>query len=177
MEDCDYGRTPVREALKRLQAEKYITVSPRRGMFVAPITYTDINRIYEIRVELEVLGIRLATERITNQQKAEIAKHLDLYQDASSYSIPKQISLDRKFHLRLYEATHNKLLIDDLQRYYNMSQRIWFFGCDSIDSTWIGLDDHIGIFKAVIEMDGDAAEEGIRNHIKNFQKHIKDYLF
>jgi DNA-binding GntR family transcriptional regulator len=177
MEDCVFGRTPVREALKRLQAEKYITVSPRRGMFVAPITYTDINRVYEIRVEIEALGIRLAAERITEPQIAAIETHLDLCRDTSSCSIQEQISVDRKFHFLTYEATHNILLIADLRRYYNMSQRIWFFGYDSIDSAWIGLEDHVGITEALKQRDADAAEKRIRNHIKNFQKHIKDYLF
>ncbi|MEJ2756957.1 MAG: GntR family transcriptional regulator [Anaerolineales bacterium] len=177
MKECNFGRTPVREALKRLQAEKYITVSPRRGMFVAPITYTDINRIYEIRVEMEAFGIRLSAERITGQQIATIQAYLDDYQDTSNYIVQEQISIDRKFHFLTYEATHNILLIADLKRYYNMSQRIWFFGYDSIDSSWIGLNDHQDILNALKQKNPDKAEKRIRNHIKNFQKHIQDYLF
>lgn len=177
MKEFDFGRTPVREALKRLQVEKFITVSPRRGMFVAPITYTDINRIYEVRVELEAFGIRLSAERITDQQITEIEEHLDLYKDTSNYSIQEQISIDRNFHFLTYEATHNSLLITDLKHYYNMSQRIWFYGYESIDPSWIGLDDHIGIVNALKQKDPDEADKRIRYHIKNFQNHIRDYLF
>ena len=177
MDECDLGRTPVREALKRLQAESYINVSPRRGIFVAPITYTDINRIYEVRVELEALGIRLAIERITTLQIRALEAHLDLYHEVSKWSIKEQISIDRQFHNLIYDATHNRLLIDDLKRYYNMSQRIWFYGCDSIDSNWIGLADHKDIVKALKKKNADTAEKGIRKHIKNFQEHIEDYLF
>lgn len=177
MEDSDCGRTPVREALKRLQAEKFVVVSPRRGMYVAPITYTDINRIYEIRVELEAFSIRLSAERITEAQLIELDTHLSMYGDVANFSIPEQISVDREFHFITYQANHNLLLIDDLKRYYNMSQRIWFFGYSSIESNWIGLQDHAGIVEALHERNADDAETRIREHIKNFQHYIKDYLF
>ena len=174
---CDLGRTPVREALKRLQVEQFINVSPRRGMFVAPISYTDINRIYEVRHELEAFNMRLATERITPPQLEELERHIQCYQTAGDLSIHEQIVLDRQFHFLTFEASHNHWLIADLKRYYYMSQRIWFYAFKSLDSNWIGLQDHLGIVKAIEEKDAQQAEVRIRRHLENFQKHIKDYLF
>jgi len=177
MRDSSLGRTPVREALKRLQVEKFVTVSPRRGMFVAPITYSDINRIYEVRLELEAFNMNLAVRRITDEQMEMIEDHVQSCLQAVDCSIQEQIVLDRQFHFLTYEASHNSWLAEDLKRYYYMSQRIWFYGYTSLEAIWIGLQDHPQIFTALQERDAEKVELRIREHIENFQKHIKEYLF
>ena len=67
MADLNLGRTPIREALKLLEAQKLVVVSPRRGMFVADVTLTDLLQIHEIRFELDALCVCLAVERITDE--------------------------------------------------------------------------------------------------------------
>ena len=177
MEMCALGRTPVREALKRLEVERFITVRPRRGMFVTPISYADINRIYEVRQELEALNMRLATERTTKTQLEDLESHVALCQKANDCSVQEQINLDRQFHFLTFEASHNLWLIADLKRYYYMSQRLWYYAYKSLDSNWVGLKDHVGILEALKEKNADQAELKIRKHLENFQKHIKEYLF
>ncbi|MEJ2758884.1 MAG: GntR family transcriptional regulator [Anaerolineales bacterium] len=176
MEELGYGRTPVREALKRLQAELFVITSPRRGMFVAPITYSDINRIYEVRLEMESIGIRLATERITESQLDALDCHISSYPSDNSPGIDSLIELDRKFHFGIYQATHNPLLQTDLQRYYYMSQRIWFYTYEHLAPEYIGLQDHPGILKELRARNPEGAEKKMRKHNKNFQNHIKEYL-
>lgn len=177
MEMCNLGRTPVREALKRLEVERFVTVRPRRGMFVTPISYADINRIYEVRQELEALNLRLATERITKTQLDNLESHVAHCQNANNCSVQEQILLDRQFHFLTFEASHNTWLIADLKRYYYMSQRLWYYAYKSLDSNWVGLKDHVGILRALKEKNADQAELKIRKHLENFQKHIKEYLF
>jgi DNA-binding GntR family transcriptional regulator len=177
MNDFEFGRTPVREALKRLQVEKFVTVSPRRGMFVAPISITDINRIYEIRLVLEAFNLRLVTERITPSELKALEEHIQRCQHVGNCDVQEQIALDRHFHFLTYEASQNHWLDADLRRYYYMSQRIWFYAYTSLDVNWIGLQDHPRILSALKEKDADKAAAEIRNHIVNFQMHIKDHLF
>lgn len=176
MAELGYGRTPVREALKRLEAEMFVIASPRRGMFVAPITYSDINRIYEVRLELESIGIRLATERIVEAQLAALDTHIASYPDDNSQGIGYLIDLDRKFHFMIYRATHNAFLQADLQRYYFMSQRIWFYTYEHLSPEYIGLQDHPGIVEELRARNPEGAEKKMRKHNKNFQTHIKEYL-
>ncbi len=64
MEELGYGRTPIREALKQLQTEDLVTVKPRRGIFVSELAITDLTQIFEVRIELESLAAKLATQRI-----------------------------------------------------------------------------------------------------------------
>lgn len=98
MDSLGLGRTPIREALKRLQVERFVTVSPRRGIFVTPIEIRDINHIYEVRMELEALVIRLAANRATPEQIAQLEAMVD-EQNLNSLQTPYEVmDLDRGFH-------------------------------------------------------------------------------
>ena len=63
LEELTFGRTPIREALQRLEREQLVTILPRRGIFVASIDFNDLQRLFEMRVPLEVLAVQLATQR------------------------------------------------------------------------------------------------------------------
>jgi DNA-binding GntR family transcriptional regulator len=67
-EELQLGRTPIREALKLLQAEQLVTTVPRRGMFVSSISITDLQQIAEVRMQLEGLAARLAAQRATPEE-------------------------------------------------------------------------------------------------------------
>lgn len=176
MNNLGLGRTPIREALKRLQVEKFVDVFPRRGIFIAPLTYTEINRIYEVRVELEGIGVRLAADRRTTTQIQEIEKFLEENKITVITSIERLIELDREFHFRLYGMVHNLHLMGDLQRYYYMSQRIWYHCYEFLQPSFVGLADHPAIFEAVKQKDSDYAEKRMRGHIMHFQNYIKEYI-
>lgn len=177
MESLGFGRTPVREALKRLEVEKFLEVLPRRGMFIASITYEEINRIYEVRVEFEGIGARIAAERRGNSQVKAMGKYLAEHKELENSSIESLIDMDRNFHFKLYDMVHNVHLVGDLQRYYYMSQRIWFHCYESLEPNFVGISDHLAIFEAVKQQNSAEAEKLMREHIKEFQNYIKDYLF
>ena len=177
MEELGFGRTPIREALKRLANERFISVRPRRGMFVEPITITDINRIYEIRYELEALCVRLAVKRVKPEQIVALKTLLERAEAAQMVDVEEIIEHDRKFHFKLYQCCFNNLLIKDLRKYYNMSQRIWYSGLHSLEPVKFGWLDHVELVKAIEDKDEDAADEIMRRHISDFQKNIQDYLY
>lgn len=176
MGELALGRTPIREALKRLQIENFVTVSPRRGMFVTPITITDINRIYEVRVELEALSVRLAANRVTPEQMDKMQALLEEEKTYPSKDPNEIVALDRSFHFLTYQASHNEFLINDLRRYYNMSLRIWFYGISALAPIEVGLKDHVDIVGGISSKDPDRAEKAVRRHISDFQKKIKEHL-
>ena len=176
MDSLGLGRTPIREALKRLQVEKFVTVSPRRGMFVTPIAITDINHIYEVRMELEALVIRLAANRATPDQVRQLETLVE-EENLKNLQTPYAImDLDRKFHFLSYEASQNQYLQADLTRYYYMSQRIWYYGIGTMKLMEIGIQEHVEIVSAIKSSDTDRAEIAIREHISSFQKNIKEHL-
>ncbi len=176
MDELGLGRTPIREALKRLQVEQFVTVSPRRGMFVTPIAIRDINHIYEVRMELEALVIRLAVGRATPDQLDQFELLVDEKQLKNLETPYEIMDLDRRFHFLSYEASQNQYLQADLKRYYFMSQRIWYYGLATMKPIEIGIQEHIEIVSAIKDGDENRAEAAIRKHIVNFQKNIKEHL-
>jgi DNA-binding GntR family transcriptional regulator len=176
MEALDLGRTPIREALKRLQAENLVVVAPRRGMFVAEIAITDLQQIYEVRVELESLCARLAAERITPEQLEEISCLVTEYQGGDRRDKKWLMTLDRRVHFLLAEAAANKFLRTEFEVFYNLSLRIWYLALNEVQPEDIDVEAHLQVLEAVKAQDAELAEQRMRKHIKHFHDAIKLYL-
>ena len=173
MKEFALGRTPIREAIKQLQMENLVTISPRKGMFVADIAVTDLLQIFEVRVELESFATRLAAERINKQELNELKKLAKDYQEIDSSDKDALIKLDSGFHSLLAKATHNKFLIKEIEYYYNLSLRIWYIALNYANPEDIDVDAHIEIMEAVQARDAERAGQRMRKHIKDFHETIK----
>ena len=176
MEEFVLGRTPIREAIKRLQMESLVTVAPRKGMFVADIAVTDLLQIFEVRVELESFSTRLAVERITADEIAELEELAAMYRNSASMDKGDLIDLDGKFHTLLAEATHNKFLIKEIEYYYNLSLRIWHIALGYANAHEIDINAHLEILDAMRTKDAEKAGCRMRKHIQDFHKAIKQYI-
>jgi DNA-binding GntR family transcriptional regulator len=176
MDELELGRTPIREALKQLQAENLVEVVPRRGLFVADITITDLQQIYEVRVEIESLCARLAADRFTPDHLAEMRRLVAEYETADKSDKKWLLHHDRELHHLLACAAGNKFLQHDFEQYYNLSIRIWHLALARINPDDINVDVHLGILAAIEA--GSSAEAGrlMREHIVHFHGTIKQYL-
>ncbi|MCD6424650.1 MAG: GntR family transcriptional regulator [Anaerolineales bacterium] len=176
MDELGFGRTPIREALKRLQPDDLVVVKPRRGIFVAQLAITDLTQIVEVRVELESLAVRLTCERITEDQLARLEKLANQYEKFKGTSKEEMIELDGKFHNLVREATNNRFLISNLEYYYNLSLRIWYLALPQTTVDDIDIKAHCDIYQAIAVGNKDLATEHITRHIQDFHKTIKNYL-
>jgi DNA-binding GntR family transcriptional regulator len=176
MEEFSLGRTPIREAIKQLQMENLVMVTPRKGMFVADIAVTDLLQIFELRVELESFATRLATQRINQDEIIEIKNLAEKYRRANHSSKECLIDLDGRFHSLLAKASHNKFLIKEIEHYYNLSLRIWYIALNYAKPEDIDVDAHIEIFEAIQARDVEKAGQRMRKHVQDFHKTIKQYI-
>lgn len=176
MEELSLGRTPVREALKQLQAENLVVVTPRRGMYVADITITDLTQIFEIRVELESLCVRLAAQRASPAQLAQLRELVQKYKSADVKDKRFLIELDSEFHSLLARATQNKFLIKELEYFYNLALRIWYLAINYAMAQDIDIEAHIGILEAIESGEDEKASQRMRRHIETFHEKIRQYL-
>ena len=171
------GRTPVREALKLLEAQKLVVVSPRRGIFVADVTLTDLLQIHEIRVEMETLCVRLAVERISASQLAEMRRLVKEVADGEARSDQAALlQIDRRFHALIAEAAHNRLLQTEMEKLYNLSLRIWYLCMSQIVPSDLAEDAFGEILTAIETKDVVRANRAIHQHILHFHESIKQYL-
>ena len=176
MDEFSLGRTPIREAIKQLQMENLVMVTPRKGMFVADIAVTDLMQIFEVRVELESFSTKLAAQRITEEEIDELEELAVAYQDADPTDKDVLINLDGQFHTVLARATHNKFLIKEIEYYYNLSLRIWYIALNYAKPEDIDVNAHIEILAAIQNRDAKKAGQRMRKHIQDFHKTIKQYI-
>lgn len=176
MEDLQLGRTPIREALQRLAAEDLVFFAPRRGMFVADISITDLQKIFEARVVLEGFCARLAAQRATQEQVSEmqaVVHELAWVRDGDNRAL---MAVDERFHNLLYEAADNEFLADTLRRLHALSFRLWHLMLDRLGSVRRAMEQHVEIASAIEARDPDLAEQVIQQHVAEFQQEIKAVL-
>jgi DNA-binding GntR family transcriptional regulator len=178
-EELGIGRTPVREALRQLAAEKLVTIVPRRGTFVADISITDLHELWEVRWNLEGLAARLAAERINRRQLEQMKALFDDFDRVADEGGDKAfMDIDDRFHHLLYQATHNKFLEDVLKRLYTLSARLWYLSLERVSHQVVreAIEEHTEVVQALEERDADEAERVIQRHIATFQEKMRAAL-
>jgi len=176
MELLELGRTPIREALKQLQSENLVVVAARRGMFVSDIAITDLQKIYEVRVELEGLCVRLTTARASNSQLQQLSDVMAQYHTGNQREHSFLLSLDRQFHKLIAKATGNHFLYNEFELFYNLSLRIWYLAVDRLNPEDVDIETHFKILAAMQAKDAVLAEQYMREHIQHFHQTIRNYL-
>ena len=127
MKDLGIGRTPLREAVKRLALENLVEVQPRRGTFVTAIEAADIQGITEVRAELE--GTRPSRPRSGSTPDARHVRRRSSGEIESLDGAGEQESLmrmDERIHRFVWDAARNPYLTETLERYFTHSLRIWY---------------------------------------------------
>ncbi|MEU5598404.1 GntR family transcriptional regulator [Streptomyces sp. NPDC020298] len=172
------GRTPVREALKRLQYERLITTFPRRGTFATDVNITDLAHISEVRLELEPLAAAQAARRATAADRAALtALRLELEGAGSrGQDATELLHLDLQVHRAVYAATHNPYLEDTLVRYDNLATRIWCLFIDRLSDMAGHVGEHGPLIEALVAGEPDRAAELARSHVNGFERAIREAI-
>jgi len=174
VEELELGRTPIREALQWLAGEGLVVLRPRRGAFVADISVTDLQQIFELRQVLEGYAAALAAQRATEADVAALEQALaDLDAADSREDTQAHIEIDRAFHRALSRSAHNKFLCSTLSRLYNLNLRLWYLALERIGPMHNAVEQHRAVLEAIKEHDSQKAEAAIREHIADFQERIR----
>jgi DNA-binding GntR family transcriptional regulator len=172
------GRTPVREALKRLQYERLITTYPRRGTFATEVNITDLAHISEVRLELEPLAAAQAARRATAADRAVLtALRVELESEGPRQRDAAELMhLDLQVHRAIYAATHNPYLEDTLVRHDNLATRIWCLFVDRLSDMAGHVEEHGPLVEAIVAGDPDKAAQLARSHVEGFERAIRDAI-
>jgi DNA-binding GntR family transcriptional regulator len=169
------GRTPVREALRRLAQERLIEVFPRRGMVVTTVDVRDLARLCEVRAALEPEAARLAAERATEADLDELTALMAELAAGRRRDDRTLIALDRRIHTAIYRATHNQFLEETLEEYYVHALRIWMLGLEKTGLS-AAVHEHAELLGAIIRGNGVRAAELMRTHVERFEDEMRDVL-
>ncbi|MEU2776002.1 GntR family transcriptional regulator [Streptomyces sp. NPDC007162] len=173
--ELGFGRTPVREALKRLEHERLIVAYPRRGTFATEVHIADLGYISEVRRRLEPLAADLAARRAGEADRAALERLLARLADASGAGADL-IRLDMTLHRAIYAATRNPYLEDTLVRYDNLATRIWCLFLDRLPGLAGHVQEHGPLLRAVIDGDAEKAAALAEGHVEGFEKAIRSLI-
>ncbi len=171
------GRTPVREALQRLENERLIEVYPRRGIFVSNVNVLDLAVLSEVRTVLEGFAARMAAERSTaDDREATSALIADLDELSAAADERRLIHLDQRIHRHVYRCTHNPFLEATLDGYYVLTLRIWFLALDRVSRLGDAVQEHRELLEAIRDGNPERAEDAMRRHVAGFEEAIRRVL-
>ena len=167
------SRTPIREAMRKLEAEGFVVMEPRKGAEVANITESDLNDVLEIRMVLENMAIELACQRISKKQLKELDEAARAFQERlKEGNLTDLAQADEDFHEQIYKAAGNKRL---LQVLHNMREQIYRYRVEYLkeEGTRTKLvDEHQGLTRAIRAKDAELAKKISNEHLENQRKAI-----
>jgi DNA-binding GntR family transcriptional regulator len=176
-EELGMGRTPVREAIKRLALENLVTVFPRRGTFASEINITDLAHISDVRTQLEGHAAYRAAERLSDVQRVELEALLDeLSRSAGSDDVDVLMELDARVHRFIYACAGNPYMEETLARYYNLSLRIWYLVLDRLPHLFARVHEHDDVLHAIAAGEAERARGILAAHVATFEREIRAVL-
>lgn len=160
------SKTPIRAALERLQAEDYITVSPRQGIVVREPSIREISEQYEVRLVLECYVLKALAGTLSAEQAQRVQENLKLQEDAAHNSnLSRYIELDREFHLLFCEFLGNREIVRVVSHLWDKFCRVsWLVFRKEPSRMQLSWKEHAEIARAVIRGKTDEAIENLTKH-------------
>ena len=165
------SRTPIREAILRLEQEGLLTYAPRQGLTVATLDYQAVIELYAMREVLEGTAARFAASHASEAEIDMLAEMLAIEREHNDSDAEQASATNRQFHQVLYHAAHNRFLLKSLNA---LADAMMLLGQTTLafpGRHQTALDEHETIVRAVSGRDPNAAEEAARAHIRAAQRH------
>jgi DNA-binding GntR family transcriptional regulator len=176
--DLGVSKTPVREALQKLEHERLVVIIPNKGTFVANVSIDRIREVFEIREILECAAARLAAKLPEREQFVSILESHPSFTISDGAELREQFLSGYQIHTHIVEAVENSYLAD----YYRnilahiVQVRVFFirrFGMRRLHET---VEEHRTILKAIVDGDAEKAETAMRDHLKRSLVNINQLM-
>jgi DNA-binding GntR family transcriptional regulator len=166
-EEMGVSRTPVREAIRKLELEGLVVMIPRKGAYVAGMSTKDIADVFEIRGALEGLAAELASERATDDDLERMERYLvKISEEIDTGDLSKVVETDTDFHTLIYEASRNARLSQIINNLREQIQRFRTTSLSYPGRMKKALEEHRKIVEAISSRDGELARKLAQEHIE-----------
>ena len=167
------SRTPIREAIRKLELEGLVVMIPRRGAEVAQITWKNLKDVLEVRRALDVLAVELACDRMRQEELTELGKACTEFKEATRTQDWRKIAAaDVRLHDIIVRSTRNDRLI---QLVNNLAEQMYRYRMEYLKEPGthkLLLKEHEAIYSALKKHDKAEAGSAIRIHIENQRRSI-----
>ena len=171
------SRTPVRAALHRLKEEGLVEIVPHKGAKVIGVSIDEVMSTYYIRMRLEGLAVRMAIERLTEEEISALTRFVELSEYYSTKGDADKLKdMDTEFHALIYKSSGSRMLtriLSELHRNVKAYRRLWFN--DPIKSR-TSRNEHKEILDAIVKKDPDLAEELMLKHVEHAMENMTEYV-
>lgn len=174
--ELSLSRTPIRQALAKLEANGLIVNDPIRGLMVTELDFSAINELYYIREVLEGTAARLAAQHASDVELSILADLCEQYK-AASHDESLLEERNRQFHDMLCQCAHNRYLLGTVAGLYDSLSLLGGSVLTERERADETFKEHEAITEAICRRDPDAAEQAIRDHIRRSQKARLKRLF
>ena len=170
-DEMGVSRTPVREAIRKLELEGLVVMVPRKGAYVAGVSMKDIHEVYEVRSALEMLAVTLAAERITDEElnalEQQVLRESEEEAKKDGSDLDNIIYIDSSFHDIIYQAARNQRLVQFVDILQEQLQRFRAASLARPGRSKTALEEHKQIVEALSERNGELASKLAQEHIEN----------
>ncbi|GJJ17495.1 GntR family transcriptional regulator [Mycolicibacterium mageritense] len=171
------GRTPVREALKRLERDRLVIAYPRRGTFATAVDMTDLADISEIRKQLEPTAAARAARAATAEARARLSALAAGIAQIDDADDPREVlRRDVHVHREIYRASGNPHLEQILVSLDAHATRIWCLFLDRLPDVAGHVREHVALMEAIVAGDATTAAELTLAHVNGFERAIRALL-
>ncbi|MEW6623738.1 MAG: GntR family transcriptional regulator [Bacillota bacterium] len=176
-EELGVSRTPVREAIRKLELEGFIIMIPRRGAYVSDVSLKDVAQVFEVRAAMESLAAGLAAQRITDEQMEDLErKFVEAKAALENSDLEMAIRFDSEFHEIIYQASRNDRLVQILS---NLREQIHRYRSASLAHPGRlkdTMEEHKNLLDAIYQRNVGLAEKLAKEHIENAENIILEGL-
>lgn len=162
------SRTPVRDAVGRLEQEGLVSILPKKGILVAPLNVGEIGLLYEARLLLEPYALLNYGKKIPAEEWAELQSTLNELLAQTPQNQHYSYDLDNRFHQRIIDATENHYIIDAFENTKNANHRVRILsGNVNVSRKGDTLQEHLLIIAACLEENWEAAAQAMTTHLEH----------
>lgn len=170
-EELGISRTPVREAIRKLEQEGYVIMMPRRGTYVSSVSVNDIKEIFEIRSALESLSTGLAARRIEPDELEKLRALLtEIEGHIERKDIDKIVETDIEFHGLLYQVSRNERLVTIISNLKEQLARFRTLSMSYPGRLQETLEEHRAMVEAIAAGDVEAARDAAERHMERAEE-------
>jgi DNA-binding GntR family transcriptional regulator len=167
------SRTPVREAIRKLEKEGLVTIEPRKGAYASNISIKDMVDVLEVRQGLEGMAAAIASGKITERQKADLLNVVEKYKAAvESANIEEIIKYDEEFHSMIISISGNKTLMQVFSTVQELALRFRYIYYDDFNRYESMPKEHQLIEEAIMSGDAEKARVAAGDHVSKLKEFI-----
>ncbi|QTL97144.1 FCD domain-containing protein [Iocasia frigidifontis] len=171
--EMELSRTPIRESISKLEMEGFIKVIPKKGIYVTDITFNDVIQVFQARVEMEPIALRLAAPHLPLDELKNFSQKFH----EPIVDVHNSFRLDTAMHLFIIEYCGNRFIINTMKRVFEENTRIIISSKQNQAKVHDAKEEHLEILNKLIDGKYAEAEQCMLEHIKSCRISALEYFY